>query len=127
LPLDRNWIYTPMEARVERFDEGVVPGAAVDREQSLVLMHDVQLEIKIVTLEHEIAGLGDEIEALDRQQKAAKDEVERARFAADKEQKRATRSRKQEELRALSERTNAVQGRPGFFWLKSPIRGTILN
>lgn len=127
LPAVRRWLYPPVEGTVVQFADGVVPGATVDQGESLVLMHDVQLEIRMVQFEHEIAGLGDEIEALDRLQKAATDEVERARLAADKEQKRATRSRKQEALSALIDRTHAVVGRPGRFWLTSPLRGAILT
>lgn len=127
LPAVRRWVYSPVQGTVVRFDEGIVPGAAVAKDQDLILMHDVELGLKIGTLENEIDGLGKEMESLDRQLKTTTIEADRARYNTDKESKRQTRLRKQEELRSLIERTNAVQGQPGYFWLKSPIRGTIFT
>jgi hypothetical protein len=127
LPVQRCWIYSPVEAQVVGFAEGVQPGKTVTANQSLVLMHDVDLELQLVRLASEIAGAGEEIAALARQQSAAATEGDKLHFAAEKKQKEYVRERKIQEYTALRERTHSDQARPGYFWLQAPIRGTLLN
>jgi hypothetical protein len=127
LPVERCWIYSPVEAQVVGFAAGVQPGKTVAAKQSLVLMHDVDLELQLVRLASEIAGAGEEIAALARQQSAATTEGDRLHFASAKKQKEYARERKIQEYTALRERTHSDQARPGYFWLQAPIGGTLLN
>jgi hypothetical protein len=127
LPQERCWIYSPVEGQVVRFAEGVQPGKAVSENQSLVLMYDVALELKLVQLNGEIAGAEQDIAALARQQAAALTVTERLRFGAAKKQKEYLRDRKILERAALRERTHSDEARPGHFWLKAPLGGTVLN
>src|SRR5262249_50570444 len=75
----------------------------------------------------DIAGAQEDVAALAVQQNTARTEAERAGFGAEKKQKEFVRDRKLAELRALRERTHAEDARPGYFWLKAPLAGTILN
>ena len=127
LPEERCWIYSPVEGQVIRFAEGVQPGKPVSENQSLVLMYDVQLELNLVRLNSEIAGAEQDIEALAREQAAATTEVDRLHFGVEKKQKEYIRDRKLQERAALRERTHSDEARPGYFWLKAPVSGTLLN
>jgi hypothetical protein len=127
LPIERRWLYAPVEGQVIRFEEGVEPGKLVGANQALVLMYDVQLEIKLVQLANEIAAAQQAIDALARQETEAVVEADRLRLSADKKEKEYLRDRKALERRALCDRTNADESRPGYFWLKAPLAGTLLN
>jgi len=127
LPEERRWIYSPVEGQVIRFEEGVQPSSRVTENQSLVLMYDVQLETKLVQLTHETAALQQDVEALTKQFNAATTEQDRLRYSSDKKQKEGLRDRKFWELRTLKARTHSDDARPGFFSLKSPVSGTVLN
>jgi hypothetical protein len=127
LPEERRWIYTPVEGQVIRFEEGVQPGRLIAENQALILLYDVQLEIRLVQLANDIAGAQQAIEALARQESEATTEVDRLRLSAEKKQKEFFRDRKLLERQALRERTHSDEARPGYFWLKSPLTGTLLN
>ena len=112
LPVERRWIYTPVEGQVVRFEEGVEPGVLVAEHQALVLLFDVQLENKLVQLSNEVGAAQQDVQALVKQINTAATEADRLRLRADKRQKEALRDRKFWELRALRERTNADASRP---------------
>ncbi|MBY0525225.1 MAG: hypothetical protein K2R98_17595 [Gemmataceae bacterium] len=127
LPCERRWLYAPVEGTVVRFEPGLQPGRVVAENQSLVLMHDTQLELKLLELGNEIAAAQEEIAGLTVQQSAARTEAERSSLSADRKQKECLRNRKLAELRALRQRAHADEARPGYFWLPSPIQGTVLT
>src|SRR5262249_31158365 len=54
LPIDRGYVFTPVEARVDQFL--VEPGQMVSKGQPLVRMYDVELERKMVQLQGEISA-----------------------------------------------------------------------
>ena len=127
LPCIRRSLYSPVEAQVVRFEPGVRSSASIVAGQPLVLMYDLQLELKQIHLEHEIAGLQEEALMLAAQQTAARGESDRASYAADKKQKEMLRDQKLAELRILAERTHADESRPGHFWLTAPLTGTVFS
>lgn len=127
LPVQRRWVYAPVDGQVVRFAEGLEPGSLIAENQALVLLYDVQLESKLVQLTQEVAAAQQDVEALSRQFNAATTEGERLRFSSDKKQREAARDRKFHELRLLRERTNSDASRPGYFWLRSPLAGTVLS
>jgi hypothetical protein len=127
LPEERRWLYSPVEGQVIRFEDGVQPGAQVAADQSLVLLYDTQLEVKLVQLANEVAGAQEAIDALARQETAAQTEADRLRYSAEKKQKEFHRDRKTLERKALRDRTHADDSRPGTFWLTAPLAGTVLN
>jgi len=127
LPRERRNIYSPVEGQVVRFEQGVQPGATVAENQSLVLLYDTQLELRLVQLANEIAAAQEEIAGLANQQNAGRTDTERAGYAAEKRQKEFTRDRKLAELKAVKDRVHADDARPGYFWLKAPLPGTVLS
>lgn len=127
LPRERRWLYPPVEGQVVRFEPGVQPGALIVEGQSLVLLYDAQLEGKLVSLANEVAAAQEEVAALTAQLAGARSDTERLAYGAERKQKEYIRNRKQAELKALRERTHADDARPGYFWLKAPLRGTVLN
>lgn len=124
LPEERRWIYSPVEAHVDLFRVG--PGGPVQKDQSLVRMQDMQLELNLIKIENEIKAAEGEIEALNSRYVDAEKPSDRASINAKKKEKEATRDAKLRELNAMRARTNS-DSVAGFFWLKSPITGTVLN
>ena len=127
LPQERHYIYSPVDGTVIRFEEGVEPSRDVTENQSLVLMHDLQLESKLVQLAGEIASAQQDVDAMGQQINAATNEQDRLRFTNERKQKEVVLNSKTQERNALRERTHSDEARPGYFWLKSPQRGTVLS
>lgn len=127
LPCQRRFVYSPVEAQVVRFEPGIAPGSRVAEGQPLALMYDVQLELKQIHLEQEIAGLQEESLLLAAQEAAARTEGERATYAAEKKQKELLRDHKRAELHALAGRARADEAHPGHFWLTAPVTGTVFS
>lgn len=127
LPKERRWLYAPVEGHVVRIEPGVRPGSMVAENQALILMYDMQLELKQIQLMNDIALAQDEIASLTAQQTTARSDAERNAIIAEKKQKEYYRNRKAAELTALRNRTHADATRPGHFWLKSPLNGTVLS
>jgi hypothetical protein len=127
LPVVRNYIFTPNEGVVKDFTQGVEPTSPVSEGQPLILMYDPQLELKIVQLMKEIQEAQSGIESLTAQANQAKEQSDRVKAIAEKTQKQVQRDFKQKELESLRSRTNSDELRPGYFWLKSPLTGTVLN
>lgn len=127
LPQERRWVYAPLEGRVERFD--VEPGQDVFRDDYLALMYDVTLEMKLRNLEKEKESAENEYKALQNQLLASTHESERDKLKISHEirNKRNILDLKTRELESLKQRNNCVNERPGFYYLKAPINGTILN
>jgi hypothetical protein len=87
----------------------------------------VDTELKLNQLNKEIQGSQDKITSLDKQLQGATNDSDRARLAGEKQAEIQVRERKREERAKFIERTHSVEARPGFFWLKAPMPGTILN
>jgi hypothetical protein len=126
LPEQRRAIYTPVEAQIKHFEEGVEPGSTVAEGQSLVLMYDVNLHKRLIELNGDIEGATKDIEFLTRQL-AAPSETDRARSQKEKKEKEVLRNQKIAERDALRERYHSDEARPGYFWLRSPISGVVLS
>jgi hypothetical protein len=127
LPVERRCLYAPVEGRVVRFEPAVQPGGLVVEDQPLVLMYDTQLELRLVQLRGEIAAAQEDLAAVAAQLNTARTEADRLSLVVEKKQKEFARDRKQAELKALRERTHAEETRPGYFWLKAPLGGTVLD
>lgn len=126
VPRERRWVYSPVEGHVERF--AVEEGGQVEPTQNMVLMYDVNLELKLINLTKDIETATKEIQALNSQFGQAPTDEERNRISSEKRKQEALRDLKKKELNSLRERTNSEE-RPGYFWLKCPlpVSGTILN
>lgn len=127
LPASRRWLYTPVEAQVVRFEPGIQAGSEVAEHQPLLLLYDLQLELRLTRLANEITAAQEDMAVLSQQQNAATNDAHRVRLAAEKRQREFVRNARTRELQVLRERIHADEGRPGYFWLKSPIKGTVLS
>ena len=128
LPVKRQHVFSPVEGTVVGFAEGLDSGSDIADGQLLIRMLDTSLQIKMVTLMRDIDAAQREIDALTSQANNAKDPQERAKMLSERSQKQVLRDFKTRELKALRDRTNSVdEGKPGEFWLRSPLRGTVLN
>lgn len=127
LPESRSWVYAPTEGQVLSFAPGLKPAADVTEGQSLILMHDTQLAMKVVQLQNEIAAAQHDVEALTAQFGAATTDSERRSIAGERKKKEYVRDRKRKELEEMAKRTHADLANPGHFWVRSPQTGTVLN
>lgn len=127
LPEERVWIYSPVPARVVQFGQDVQPSSQVQENQSLVLMHDVSLEMKFRELQAKIDGLTAEINTLTQQLTNTQNPADRPGLEREKIVREGEMERNKAELTILRQRVNAVPGQPGYFWVKSPIGGHVLN
>ncbi|MBY0527080.1 MAG: hypothetical protein K2R98_27040 [Gemmataceae bacterium] len=127
LPVERRQLYSIVEGQVAGFASGLQPGSQVYEGQPLILMHDVKLEMKLRDLRSEIEGAEKEVRALGLQYNEAQNLGDKIKISSEKEQKQALANRKREELEAMYDRTNADRNRVGFFWVKSPLNGTVLS
>lgn len=124
LPHERRWVYAPVEGKVERFE--VQPGMDVLENQSLVLMRDYALGTKLIDLIQEKNSAGLTIGALNASYTQAP-ESERPKILSQLAEKQAIANKLMEQINHLRARTNSDESRPGYFWVKSPMNGTILN
>lgn len=127
MPEDRRYIYSPVEAQVIDFPTDLQPGKDVRQGQELIRMHDIKLERTLRDLENEVRNAERDIEALGQAYRVAASEAERLRISSEQEQKRATHKAKKIEFDVLAERTNSIADKPGYFWLRAPINGTLLS
>jgi hypothetical protein len=128
LPVKRQHVFSPVEGTVVGFAEGLDSGSDIADGQLLIRMLDTSLQIKMVTLMRDIDAAQREMDSLMSQAYNAKDPAERAKYLSERSQKQVLRDFKTRELKALRDRTNSVdEGKPGEFWLRSPLRGTVLN
>src|SRR5205823_5801893 len=95
--------------------------------QPLVRMHDPQLEAQMLKLQSEIDAAAKEVETLDAEIARAKPE-QRLTMSAERETRVITIYFKTNELNAIRDRVQAIpSGKAGYFVVKSPIDGTVLN
>ena len=92
-----------------------------------MLMYDVELQERLIKLDSEIQGAQDAIELLNKQMTGPKEPgTSLATLGSEKKTKEVLRDQKLLERDALRDRTNSDE-RPGYFWLKAPFKGTVLN
>jgi len=125
VPKNRNYIYAPVEGKIDHFI--VEPGQTVMKDQPLILMHDTSLEERMQKLESEIAAAQQKELALDQEFVNAKPE-QRLNLSTERESEVITRDFKTRELNAIRDRVHAVPGmKAGYFQVVSPIDGVVLN
>ena len=127
LPEHREYVYSPVEGHIIQFGEGVRPGSLVDKNQPVVLMYDLTTDLKLHQLQAEINAAEEEVAALAGQYNSAATDLEKRRISSDQRQKELIRDNKQEELQAMRRRLQGEEGKTGGFWLKSPLKGTVLS
>jgi hypothetical protein len=127
LPEQRRWAYAPVEALVVRFPEYVETGSSVQKGQTLIEMRGDKLQSELIDLRSEIAGAEAEIASLRQQYIAALTAADKLRITSEQTQKEYLVRRKQAKLNSLIEQVEAIEDKPGYFFIKAPIGGTVLN
>lgn len=126
LPQERSMIYPPSEGHVKEIR--VDTGDAVLSDQSLILMEDAALGQKLMELQRDIEAATRAIHTLNARFGVAQREDERKQILGERHNQEQIRDAKILQLNALRDRVNADETRgPGFFWIKAPREGTILN
>jgi hypothetical protein len=126
LPEARSWIYAPMNGHVDDFL--IDPNEDVADHEPLIRMYDQELASKLRNLSKEIEAADQEIQAYNaRLDTAAKDERERAMINIEIKKQQSIRGIKLDELNHLRAITGSDEARPGWFFVKSPMNGTVLN
>jgi hypothetical protein len=125
LPVDRNYIYSVKDAQVEAFK--VEPGAFVKADDDVAEMYDAELERELVRLQGEIDGAQKDASALEALISKADKQEDKYNYSMQKMAKDTLRSSRQAERDAIIHRTHSIPGKPGHFWLKSPLDGTVLT
>jgi hypothetical protein len=127
LPEVRRWIYSPVEGRVLQFNEGVEHGASVSENQPLVLMEDLKLHKDIDQLSAEIESARRQAAYQEMMMQNSGNQAEQMKIKAERDNYLFTMNRKSAELALIRSKTHSEDLPPGQFWLKSQIKGTILN
>jgi hypothetical protein len=119
LPVERHWVYPPLDARVVRF--AVEPGSTVGERERLVLIHCPELEKRILHFRGEVERLNHDIKALDlKAQTAGLPFEERRRILAELARAKAEREVDVGLGDGFVTGMDADEKGPGYFWLKSP-------
>ena len=128
LPVQRQFIFSPVEGTVVAFAPGLEPGTNVGEGEPLIQMKDLAMMMRIQDLEKKIAAAQGERDELSHQLKQPTlPQAERVRLNAEISQKKVEVEYKTKELNDLRERIHAVSGQPGNYWLVSPLNGTVLE
>jgi hypothetical protein len=126
LPQNRYWIFPPYEGHVERFL--VEPNMEVAQDQPLVEMHDLQLAIKLQEVQSQIYASEAKMKnAMVRMNDQGLTDGDRKQASIEKSQEEQTKALYTEQYNRLRGRVNAESLQPGYFYVKSPITGMVLN
>ncbi len=120
LPKIRRVIYSPTPAHVQKFD--VNPSETVPENRTLVQLHDYQLGLKIIQLKAEIESARSQAgEARNQAANPNNTSADKQRFDAEANKQQIIMEGKEQELKALVERTSADRLQPGYISLKAPV------
>jgi len=127
LPEGRVWMYAPVEGQIVSFPEYVFTGSTVFQGQTLIEMRDQRLEAQVIQLKGEIATLVEEIKSLESLFVTTRAVDDKQRITGELRKSKVQLDRKKSEYDALIRRTDAIEDRPGYFLIRAPIGGTVLN
>ena len=126
LPIERQWTYSPVEAQVFEISPDIEPSRNVVKGHDLITMFSADLQVKQLSLMNGIAGDEHEIAALLKQAESAL-QADKAQIDGNRQKKIAELKGKQRMLDEFLKRTGADPSNPGYFSIRSPLDGTILN
>jgi hypothetical protein len=127
LPRERNYLYSPVEAKLVDYKEGLKPGSIVFKDQELILLYSDKLASDVTEHMKEVTSADAKVKLYTKAYQEAKDKGEKASFEAQLRDAEATRSREYTLLEELRKLYNADVQHPGYFWLKSPLSGRLLT
>jgi hypothetical protein len=105
----------------------VETGSSVLKGQTLIEMRGDKLQSELIDLRSEIAGAEAEIASYRQQYIAAQTASDKLRITSEQTQKEHLVRRKRAKLDALIEQVEAIEDKPGYFFIKAPIGGNVLN
>jgi len=123
LPEKRAKVYTPVPGRIEEIKKDLERSKFVFKGQEIMRLFDMDLKKEITDLQIKIQSAESTMKTL-RASKPKENEVAIKNELLDAQIKFNAYTT---ELSHLMERTNSIQGKPGEFWVKAPIKGYILT
>ena len=123
LPEKRAKVYPPISGRIEEIKKDLATGKFVFKGQEIMRLFDMDLKKEITDLQIKIQSAESTMKTL-RASKSKENEVATRNELLDAQIKFNAYTT---QLSDLMERTNSIQGRPGEFWVKAPIKGYILT
>jgi hypothetical protein len=124
LPVDRRWIYSPWPGEIREVKLTIAPGKPVMRDQEMLVLYDTKLAEMVRELQVNIQS---QDATINRPIKPGTDPKEEQDLALQKRVAEITKEAKQGELKNLRDLYNADLLRPGFFVVRSPVSGRVLN
>jgi hypothetical protein len=124
VPVSKQWVYAPWPGEVVVVKNTLAPGTPVVKGQELLEMRDLKLAEMIRNLELEIQNADTTIKAGSRTNPDGSEDKNSADGKAKAENIKRARSA---ELQKVRELYNADVMRPGYFSVRAPLTGLILN
>jgi hypothetical protein len=124
LPIKRAWVFSPAPGRIEEIKANLKSGEFVFRDQEIMRLYDPDLKDKITDLQIKILSAQNTIRTLRAATKSKETETSNNVELIEAIAKEFAYTDQLNELRL---RTNSIQGKPGEFWVKAPIKGIILT
>ena len=126
LPIKRAWVFTSHPGRIEEIKQNLESGKFVFKDQEIMRLYDLELKDKITDLQNKIQNAQNNIKTLTPQAgKTTKENESSLQMELVKARSEFDAYSKQ--LRDLMQFTNSIQGKPGEFWVRAPIKGHILT
>jgi hypothetical protein len=124
LPIERRWVYSPWPGEVKEIKTSLKSGSQISKGQELMVLFDTKLAEMINQLTTEM----NTAENMMRMTiKPNPDGTEDKEASLQKKNAEITRAAKLAELKQLRDLYNADVSRPGYFVVRSPLTGRILN
>jgi hypothetical protein len=123
LPKDRVWVFAPRPGEIVQVKSSLLPNTVVTKDQELLVMYDTKLADEVNQLKTEIATSEARIAANIKNP----DGTENKDAVLAREEARNTKAARLDQLKRMRELYNIDVVNPGYFVVKSPKTGRILN
>jgi hypothetical protein len=127
LPRERNYLFSPIDAKVVDFKEGLKAGSIVQKDQELILLYSDKLGQDLAEHVSGVTAAEQKVKLLTRSYQEEKDKGQKANIEAQLKDAEAALTKERTLLEDLRKLYNADLQRPGFFWLRSPLSGIVLT
>jgi hypothetical protein len=121
LPVDRAWVFSPMEGQIVEVNKDVKANMRVANKQDLFRVFNKELQTKFRELRYEFDEASKVYKVLDDNPKRTPEQT------LEMQKARITRDAKRAQLEELRKRVNAIPDRDGEFWIRAPMEGVILT
>lgn len=121
LPVERAWVFSPLEGQVLEIKEDLKPNTLVGQHQELFRVFSKDLQDKTQELKRDIDTNKKIVDVLTSAQNPSADQK------TDLERAKVTYEARRRQLEELRSRVNAIPDRDGEFWIRSPMEGLILT